>query len=115
MDISDYFVVLLTHKDDVVVIVKNKPGSDTAFSIKEHAVAGRTGIVQKRDQQGNFIEGKYTYSFIGFAPSDDPKLLVYIAVDDPETDLWVKLWGQEIVAPPFKEIMVNSLQYLQHR
>lgn len=97
------------------VVVKNKPGSDTAFSIKEHAVAGRTGIVQKRDQQGNFIERKYTYSFIGFAPSDDPKLLVYIAVDDPKTDLWVRLWGKEIVAPPFKEIMENSLQYLQHR
>ncbi|GEC91059.1 penicillin-binding transpeptidase domain-containing protein [Brevibacillus brevis] len=97
------------------VLVKNKPGSDTAFSIKEHTVAGRTGIVEKRDQKGNFIEGKYTYSFIGFAPSDDPKLLVYIAVDDPNTDLWVKLWGQEIVAPPFKEIMENSLQYLQQR
>lgn len=97
------------------VVVKNKPGLDTAFSIKEHAVAGRTGIAEKRDQQGNFIEGKYTYSFIGFAPSDDPKLLVYIAVDEPKTDLWVKLWGQEIVAPPFKEIMENSLQYLQQR
>lgn len=97
------------------VIVKNKPGSDTAFSIKDYAVSGRTGIAEKRDQQGNIIEGKYTYSFIGFAPSDDPKLLVYIAVDNPNTDLWVKLWGQEIVAPPFKEIMVNSLQYLQQR
>ncbi|WP_409176514.1 penicillin-binding transpeptidase domain-containing protein [Brevibacillus fortis] len=97
------------------VVVKNKPGLDTAFSIKEYAVAGRTGIVGKRDQQGNFIEGKYTYSFIGFAPSDDPKLLVYISVDNPNTDLWVRLWGQEIVAPPFKEIMENSLQYLQER
>ncbi|GAB1533510.1 hypothetical protein YSY22_49330 [Brevibacillus formosus] len=96
-------------------LVNNKPGSDTAFSIKEHTVAGRTGIVQKRDQQGTFIDGKYTYSFIGFAPSDDPKLLVYIAVDNPNTDLWVRLWGQEIVAPPFKEIMENSLQYLQKR
>ncbi|WP_242466762.1 penicillin-binding transpeptidase domain-containing protein [Brevibacillus brevis] len=96
-------------------LVNNKPGFDTAFSMKEYAVAGRTGIVQKRDQQGNFIDGKYTYSFIGFAPSDDPKLLVYIAVDNPNTDLWVRLWGKEIVAPPFKEIMENSLQYLQKR
>ncbi|MED1801970.1 peptidoglycan D,D-transpeptidase FtsI family protein [Brevibacillus porteri] len=96
-------------------LVNNKPGSDIAFSIKEYAVAGRTGIAEKRDHQGKIIEGKYTYSFIGFAPSDDPKLLVYIAVDDPQTDLWVKLWGQEIVAPPFKEIMENSLQYLQQR
>ncbi|WP_188066724.1 penicillin-binding transpeptidase domain-containing protein [Brevibacillus brevis] len=97
------------------VLVKNKPGSDTAFSIKEHTVAGRTGLVGKRDPQGNFIEGKYSYSFIGFAPSNDPKLLVYIVVDDPKTDLWTGLWGQEIVAPPFKEIMENSLQYLQKR
>ncbi|MFA4136999.1 MULTISPECIES: penicillin-binding transpeptidase domain-containing protein [unclassified Brevibacillus] len=97
------------------VLVKNKPGSDTAFSIKEHTVAGRTGLVGKRDPQGNFIEGKYSYSFIGFAPSNDPKLLVYIAVDDPKTDLWTGLWGQKIVAPPFKEIMENSLQYLQKR
>ncbi|OUQ88040.1 cell division protein FtsK [Brevibacillus brevis] len=97
------------------VLVKNKPGSATAFSIKEHIVAGRTGLVGKRDPQGNFIEGKYSYSFIGFAPSNDPKLLVYIVVDDPKTDLWTGLWGQEIVAPPFIEIMENSLQYLQKR
>ncbi|MED1914036.1 penicillin-binding transpeptidase domain-containing protein [Bacillus thuringiensis] len=96
-------------------VVKTPPGSSRDFSIKEHTVAGRTGIAEKRDQQGNFIEGKYTYSFIGFAPSDDPKLLIYIAVDNPNTDLWVRLWGKEIVAPPFKEIMENSLQYLQER
>lgn len=96
-------------------VVNSRPGSDTAFSIKEHTVAGRTGIVEKRDQKGNFIEGKYTYSFIGFAPSDDPKLLVYIAVDNPNTDLWLGLWGKGIVAPPFKEIMENSLKYLQQR
>ncbi len=96
-------------------VVNKRPGSDTAFSIKEHAVAGRRGIAGKRDQQGNFIEGKYTYSFIGFAPSDDPKLLVYIAVDNPNTDLWLGLWGKGIVAPPFKEIMENSLKYLQQR
>ncbi|MGG4454742.1 peptidoglycan D,D-transpeptidase FtsI family protein [Brevibacillus porteri] len=96
-------------------VVKTAPGSSREFSIKGHAVAGRTGIAEKRDQQGKVIEGKYTYSFIGFAPSDDPKLLVYIAVDNPNTDLWVRLWGKEIVAPPFKEIMENSLQYLQQR
>ncbi|MFF0830631.1 peptidoglycan D,D-transpeptidase FtsI family protein [Brevibacillus sp. NPDC003359] len=96
-------------------VVKTAPGSSREFSIKGHAVAGRTGIAEKRDQQGKVIEGKYTYSFIGFAPSDDPKLLVYVAVDNPNTDLWVRLWGKEIVAPPFKEIMENSLQYLQQR
>ncbi|WP_064202260.1 peptidoglycan D,D-transpeptidase FtsI family protein [Brevibacillus brevis] len=96
-------------------VVKTAPGSSRDFSIKEHTVAGRTGIAEKRDPQGNIIDGKYTYSFIGFAPSDNPKLLVYIAVDNPNTDLWVRLWGKEIVAPPFKEIMENSLQYLQKR
>lgn len=96
-------------------VVKTAPGSSRDFSIKEHTVAGRTGIAEKRDPQGNIIDGKYTYSFIGFAPSDDPKLLVYIAVDNPNTDLWVRLWGKEIVAPPFQEIMENSLQYLQKR
>ncbi|WGV60195.1 penicillin-binding transpeptidase domain-containing protein [Brevibacillus brevis] len=96
-------------------VVKTAPGSSRDFSIKEHTVAGRTGIAEKRDPQGNIIDGKYTYSFIGFAPSDDPKLLVYIAVDNPNTDLWVRLWGKEIVAPPFIEIMENSLQYLQKR
>ncbi|TKI58068.1 cell division protein FtsK [Brevibacillus antibioticus] len=95
--------------------ISSAAGASKAFSIKEYIVAGQAGIAEKRDQQGSFIEGKYTYSFIGFAPSDDPKLLVYIAVDDPQTDLGVKLWGQEIVAPPFKEIMENSLQYIQQR
>ncbi|MED1780995.1 penicillin-binding transpeptidase domain-containing protein [Brevibacillus fortis] len=96
-------------------VVKNAPGSSREFSIKEYAVAGRKGIAEKRDQQGNIMEGKYTFSFIGFAPSDDPKLLVYIAIDEPQTEQWVQLTMREIVAPPFKEIMENSLQYLQQR
>lgn len=95
--------------------VSSAVGSSKAFAIKGHSVAGRSGIAEKRDQQGKVIEGKYTYSFIGFAPSDDPKLLVYITVDDPRTDSWVQLWGKEIVAPPFTEVMEKSLQYLQQR
>ncbi|MFS0919352.1 peptidoglycan D,D-transpeptidase FtsI family protein [Brevibacillus sp. 179-C 1.1 NHS] len=93
-------------------VVSRTAGSSKAFSIEGHSVAGRTGVVKKRDEQGKVIEGKYTLSFIGFAPSDDPKLLVYVAVDDPKTELPGLFGVSKVVAPPFKEIMEKSLQYL---
>lgn len=58
-------------------------------------VGGKTGTAQKV-VDGGYSDGDYIVSFIGFAPADDPELLVYIAVDSPKNSVQ---FGGVIAAP----------------
>ncbi|MCZ2258874.1 penicillin-binding transpeptidase domain-containing protein [Sporosarcina sp. G11-34] len=58
-------------------------------------VGGKTGTAQKV-VDGVYKDGEYIVSFIGFAPADDPELLVYIAIDSPRNSVQ---FGGVIAAP----------------
>ncbi|WP_336823027.1 penicillin-binding transpeptidase domain-containing protein [Sporosarcina sp. USHLN248] len=58
-------------------------------------VGGKTGTAQKV-VDGTYKDGDYIVSFIGFAPADDPELLVYVAVDSPKNSIQ---FGGVIAAP----------------
>ncbi|MFY0545561.1 penicillin-binding protein [Brevibacillus sp. H7] len=103
-------------RDILETVVTGEAGTGKAYNIEGYHVAGKTGTAQKYDEQtGKIMEGRYIVSFIGFAPKDNPRLLVYVVVDDPETDLPSSLLGSKVVAPIFKSVMERSLQYLQQK
>ena len=47
--------------------------------VNGYSMGGKSGTAQKLPR-GN---GKYLVSFIGFAPYDDPQVLIYVVVDEP--------------------------------
>lgn len=85
-------------------------GTGKAFYIEGYQVAGKTGTAQKVGPDGRYMVGKYIHNFIGYAPKDDPQLVVYVVVDSPNVNY---LSGGSVVAQIFKPVMLNSLQYLQ--
>lgn len=85
-------------------------GTGQPYALDGWRVAGKTGTAQKVGPDGRYLSGKYVYSFIGFAPKDHPRLLVYVVVDEPDVD--PARGGGTVVAPIFKTIMRNSLLYL---
>ncbi len=88
-----------------VVDFGQKPGY-----IEGYHVAGKTGTAQIIEN-GRYSNNKYIVSYIGFAPANDPSIIIYVAVDQPDLD--VPYYGSTIAAPIFKEIMQNSLRYLK--
>lgn len=96
-------------------VVNSRSGAGKAFFLEKYSVAGKPGVTQMHDHQGKVMEGKYAVSFVGFAPSDDPKLLIYVAIDSPKTEFPDASKRREIAAPLFKEVMGNSMEYLQRR
>ncbi|MBD2844402.1 stage V sporulation protein D [Paenibacillus sp. IB182496] len=75
--------------------------------IDGYRVGGKTGTAQKV-VNGRYSASEHIVSFIGFAPADDPQLVVYVAVDDP-----VGLqFGGLIAAPIVKSIMTDALPAL---
>ena len=73
--------------------------------IAGYAMGGKTGTAQKIPR-GN---GNYLVSFIGYAPYDDPQLVCYVIVDEPNAAYQAtSSFAQEI----WKEIMQKALPYL---
>lgn len=70
-----------------------------------YRIGGKTGTAQKA-QNGHYLENNYILSFVGFAPADDPQLVVYVAVDNPKGTVQ---FGGQVTAPIVGNIMKDSL------
>ena len=57
-------------------------GTATQVKISGYSMGGKTGTAEKYPR-GN---GKYLLSFIGFAPLDNPEVVVYVVVDEPNQE-----------------------------
>ncbi|MBM4764026.1 stage V sporulation protein D [Bacillus sp. B15-48] len=84
-------------------------GSGKGAFVESYRVGGKTGTAQKA-QGGRYLENNYIVSFIGFAPADDPEIVVYIAVDNPKGTVQ---FGGVVAAPIVGKIMEDSLHALE--
>ncbi|MFE8695283.1 penicillin-binding protein [Cytobacillus sp. FJAT-53684] len=82
------------------------------FNIDGYEISGKTGTAQIPKPGGGYLTGRQNlfFSFLGMAPTDDPKLIVYVAVEQPQIDIHTV--GAQPVADIFKPVMKSSLQYL---
>ncbi len=82
-------------------------GTASAVSVPGYKLAGKTGTAQVAEN-GTYSETKYVASFIGFAPAQDPQLLVSVIVDQPQGEIY----GASVAAPAFGKIAGFALPYL---
>lgn len=76
--------------------------------IENYRVGGKTGTAQKV-KDGRYMVGNYIVSFIGFLPADDPKVVVYIAVDNAKG---ATQYGGTIAGPIARKIMLEAIDVL---
>ena len=79
-------------------------GGGKNAKIEGYASGGKTATSQTLPRS----EHRYISSFLGFAPADDPKVLVIAIINNPKGTYY----GGLIAAPVVKEIMENILPYL---
>lgn len=100
-------------RDILGTVVSSENGTGQPYQIEGYEVAGKTGTAQIAGKNGKYLTGRenYIFSFLGMAPKDNPRLLVYVAVQQP------KLKPTEVGSAPvskiFKTVMKNGLEYLQ--
>ncbi|MDQ0482794.1 stage V sporulation protein D [Guptibacillus hwajinpoensis] len=70
-----------------------------------YRVGGKTGTAQKA-KDGAYLKNNHIVSFIGFAPADDPQIVVYVAIDNPKDTLQ---FGGIVAAPIVGNIIHDSL------
>ncbi len=86
-------------------------GSGSFAYIPGYKVGGKTGTAQKVVGKG-YAHGLYVSSFVGIAPADDPELAVIAIVDEPRG---FSTYGSLTAAPVVKEVLEDSLRYLDIR
>ena len=88
--------------------VVSEKGTAPAAKIAGYRVAGKTGTANRYDSRCGGYCG-YTASFIGFAPADNPQLVVSVVLQDPTSGPY---FGGSIAAPVFQKVMSFGLQSL---
>ncbi|CAN5336709.1 cell division protein FtsI [soil metagenome] len=81
-------------------------GTAPLAAIEGYRVAGKTGTAQRVGKKCGCYDGTFTVSFVGFAPADDPRFLVYVVVQDPANGGG----GGTVGGPAFRRIMTHLLQ-----
>lgn len=84
-------------------------GTGERAAIEGYRVAGKTGTAQKIDPKTGLYSDKYFISsFIGYAPAEDPQIVLLVVIDSPEGIAW----GGSIAAPVFKSVAEDVLLYM---
>ena len=99
-------------RDYLETVISGEHGTGKNYAIEGYQVAGKTGTAQIPGN-GGYLTGasNYIFSFLGMAPKDDPELIMYVAVQQPELKDYAD--GSIPVSKIFNSVMKNSLQYLQ--
>jgi cell division protein FtsI/penicillin-binding protein 2 len=82
-------------------------GTAPEAAVEGYDIAGKTGTAEK-PEDGVYSKDKYVASFVGFAPAQDPRLLVAVIVDEPKA----VHAGGAVAAPAFEKIASFALPYL---
>ncbi len=90
-------------------------GTGNIAKVDGYSMGGKTGTAQKfeEDENGNVTstraEGKYLVSFIGSVPAEDPEVVLYVVVDEPNVEDQAHSSYAQNVA---REILKEALPYL---
>lgn len=73
-------------------------------------IAGKTGT-SKKIVDGSYFNNKYTASFVGFFPVENPKIVCLVIIDEPSGD---EIYASKVSAPIFRAIaeqIINLTDY----
>lgn len=88
-------------------VVGEPDGTGKRARIENIPVAGKTGTSQKFDFAARrYSSERVRTSFMGFFPSNDPKVVLFIMIDEPKRDKW----GGVAAAPVFRSISEQILR-----
>ncbi|MCU0485085.1 MAG: penicillin-binding protein 2 [Anaerolineales bacterium] len=74
-------------------------GESSDALVPGYRVAGKTGTAEI-PTLGGYESGQTNASFVGWGPVDDPKLLVYVWLEEPSSSMW----GSVVAAPVFSQV-----------
>lgn len=88
-------------------VVEN--GTGKSAKVSGFGSGGKTGTAQKLEPNGTYSHSKFIASFIGFAPAQEPAIVIAVCFDEPRP----YYFGGVVAAPVFKNVAKDTLSYLK--
>lgn len=85
-------------------------GGGKYAKVDGYDIGGKTGTAQKYEN-GAIAEGKYVASFIGFYPTDEPKYVVLVIVDEPQG----AFYGGVVASPVARSIFQSIFKIKEEK
>ncbi|RKY07773.1 MAG: hypothetical protein DRP66_05990 [Planctomycetota bacterium] len=89
-----------------------KEGTGQQAALEKWQVFGKTGTANIA-VNGRYDTTNYTASFVGGAPAENPAVVVLVSIRKPNKALGKGYSGGRVAAPVFREIMQNTLTYIE--
>ncbi len=88
-----------------VLVSVVETGTATRASLATFAVAGKTGTSRRVNPGGGYEEGAYTSTFVGYFPAQDPQIVIFVKLDQPQG----QYYGGLTAAPVTRETLQGIL------
>ena len=101
--------VMRTMLEDVVNI-----GTGQNAQVRGYRVGGKTGTSENTEQlalrgENDNSKKDYIASFVGFAPADDPEIMILLLLDTPSHDTGIYISGGSVAAPVVGRMLADIL------
>ena len=95
-------------REMLVAAVSGERATGGRAQVTGYSVGGKTGTARKPNEDARGYSDQYVATFVGFAPVEDPQLVVAVMVDEP-----YPIFGGVVAAPLFREVMEAALTLRQ--
>ena len=94
------------------VVGDMKEGTGRNAAVSGYRIGGKTGTSEKVSLEAQTGKKEYIVSFIGFAPADDPQIVLLTFLDTPSDKSGIYISGGQMAAPVVGRMMADILPYL---
>ena len=87
-------------------------GGGKAAAMEDYTAGGKTSTAQKPDGHGGYSNTRLVTSFVGMAPINEPKVVIFVAINEPKGDTRT-MFGSRLAAPSFSVLAEKILKYMK--
>lgn len=98
-----------TMLDLMEAVIEEDYGTGHSLRIEGYRLGGKTGTAQKLNQRTATGRMEYVSSFVGYVPSQSPRAVVLVMVDNPKA----QIYGGAVAGPVFRDIAEAVIQRFQ--
>lgn len=92
----------------MMIAVTEPGGTGTQGAVDGFDVGAKTGTARKL-VDGHYADNRHMGTFIGFAPADNPRVIVAVNIDEPTANGY---YAGVVAGPVFKDVMAGTLNTL---
>ena len=94
------------------VVCDMAEGTGKNAYVAGYRIGGKTGTSTDTVWEAGTGQKRYIVSFIGMAPTDDPKVVILVTLENPDSECGVSVSGGAMGAPTVGNMMKDILPYL---